>query len=251
VFDSHKKKIQIGWSPYLSDVRDSTWLDLITDKPEKVLPWKITDGSINHCPAYKNFYENVFAIKMPFTLAISKDETNNKLDVVSTPNLTIEPLRRMVSFEKDDSGWNCQVCLSNLFISDTPDVTIEVLPPILHGLREEIIYLNGRFDIYSWQRPLQFSFRIPNKTFENMSCSNGIVFQKDDVVFYVRINIPNGAKVELCQFDDEDLKKVSDYVKRNTLVTSHVKGFDFKEILNRVFRRRPKRFLTNKDYGNV
>ena len=78
-----------------------------------------------------------------------------------SPNL--EPKAKYESFfsiEQDENGFSIQVILNNMFVSDKPYTTIETLPPILHTVRNDIIYLNGRFDCHAWQRPVHFGFRF-------------------------------------------------------------------------------------------
>lgn len=222
-------------------------MDLVTDKPQKVVAQKITHGTINYCPGYGNFYKNVYAIKMPFEVILTRNGTDLVVDM--TTQLVLEKFKQQVKFERDEHGWNCQICLNNLFVSDTPNTIMETLPPILHGLREELIYLNGRFDCHAWQRPVHFGFRITNEVFNQMDHDSSIIFKKDEVVMYVRFNTPDGSGTEVHQFSEEDLKVVSDYVNRNTRITQHIRFAKFAEIIKRVRNRRPKKFLRDLTYG--
>ena len=233
------RKIKIGWSPKLADVPDTAYLELITDTPEKVVAQKMTAGTINWCPAYAHYYKNVYAIKFPYTVYINK--VAGELSMESSPD--IRDTAGKYKFEGDAEGYNCQISLCNLFVSDTPYTIMETMPPILHGLREELIYLNGRYDIHAWQRPVHFAFRIPKATFEQMDADNSIIFNKGEVAMYVRFNTPNDEKVEIQQFTDDELRAVCEYSRRNTSITSHISKFSLTDVINRVRFRRPKKFL--------
>lgn len=242
----HMSKVKVGWSPRLCD-EHSKVMDLLTDKPEKLKLRDRVSGNVTYCPAVNKFTSNTFALKMPYSIVINK--VDGKLNLLNSPNLTTHKVNEKVKFEYDDYGVNCQIHLNNLFVSDTPNTIIETLPPMLHACREEIQYLCGEYDCHAWQRPLHFGFRISNETIEKLNADDCIVFDKGEVVMYVRFKTPKNQSVELKQFDDDDLEIVTKYVYRNISITDHVHFFNLKSILNRVRNRRPKKFLRNERYG--
>ena len=244
---SHMSKVKIGWSPRLTGDKTLV-MDLISDKPERVVISNLTSGNVNYCPAYNKFHKNTFAVKMPYTIVINK--VGDQLSVSNSPKLVSPEVNSKVKFEYDDYGVNCQIHLNNLFVSDTPKTIIESLPPTLHRCREEIQYLCGEFDCHAWQRPLHFGFRISNDTLSQLNSDDCIIFEEGETVMYVRFTTPNDDNVLLCQFDENDLEVVTKYVNRNMTITDHVRPFNLTNILNRVRNRRPKKFLRNERYGD-
>ena len=240
-------KQPIGWSVSLTDLENTYFLDAVSDKPEKIVAQKLVAGGITYCPAFAGYYKNVFAIKMPFTIILNK--LDGKLSAESSPNISMDK-KHIVRIDKDDLGYNVQILLNNLFVSDKPYTTIETMPPILHGCKEEIVYLNGKFDIHAWQRPLHFGFRIDQSVFEKLDHDTSIIFDKGSVVQYVRINTPDDKSVTLHQFSPDDLKEVSMFVNRNTGLNSKLHLMNYKEIWNRVRYRRPTKFLRDLKYDN-
>ena len=236
----------IGWSVCMSD---DSFLDNLSDIPKKINSRKGVSGGILYCPAFGGFYDNVFAIKMPTTVIFSK--VNGTLSVDLSPNL--EPKAKYESFfsiEQDENGFSIQVILNNMFVSDKPYTTIETLPPILHRVRNDIIYLNGRFDCHAWQRPVHFGFRITKKVFDEMKPTDKIIFNQDEVVMYVRLNTPDNSEVKLYQLSPDDEKELMKYVNRNVNLISYVSLMDFRTIWNRVRNRRPNKFLRDLNYGS-
>jgi hypothetical protein len=240
-------KVAIGWSPRLTNSKTDI-MDLLADKPDRVITRDLIAGNVKYCPAFNTFHKNTFAVKMPYTIVINK--VGEQLSVSNSPKLISPAVNDKVKFEYDDTGVNCQIHLNNLFVSDTPKTMIETLPPTLHQCREEIQYLCGVYDCHAWQRPLHFGFRLSNEVLEQLNSDDCIIFEEGEVVMYVRFTTPNDDNVILKQFDEDDLDVVTKYVNRNLTITDHVRPFNLTSILNRVRNRRPKRFLRNKNYGD-
>lgn len=240
------ERTPIGWSVCMSD---NSFLDNLSDIPERLNSRNFVRGGILYCPAFAGFYNNVFAIKMPTTVVFNK--VNGILSVDSSPNL--EPRAKSGAFfcvEQDENGYAIQIFLNNMFVSDKPYTIVETLPPILHGVRNDIVYQNGRFDCHAWQRPLHFGFRLNNEVFDMMKPNDKIIFQQDEVVMYVRINTPDDSLVNLHQLSPDDENALMKYVNRNTNLISYVSMMDFRRIWNRVRNRRPKKFVRDLNYGS-
>tara|TARA_Y100000004_G_scaffold29662_1_gene30713 strand:- start:966 stop:1727 length:762 start_codon:yes stop_codon:yes gene_type:complete len=238
-------KVPIGWSPSLIE---HSFLDALSDRPEKVVAQKLVAGGITYCPAFASYYKNVFAIKMPFKVIFNK--LGGRLSTDMSPNIAQGNKHSIFSIEEDPKGVAIQILLSNLFISDKPYTIIETMPPILHGCREEITYMNGRFDCHAWQRPLHFGFRISKEVLDKLSEDDSIVFEKGEVVMYVRFTTPDDRSVTMHQISPTDLDVVRKYTARNVNLNAYVSLMNYKEIFNRVRYRRPKKFLRDLNYDN-
>jgi hypothetical protein len=240
--------INIGWTPYDPGIEDSFWRDTVLDKPERLNTKPLIDGGLKYCPAFRDFWKNTFVVRMPFDMSIVK--IGPSLVMGPSNNIHANKLpESFLSIERDDTGVNAQVMLNNMFVSDVPHTMIETLPPILHGCRDEIVYLNGKFDCHAWQRPLQFGFRIPQAIVDEMTPENGISLDKGEPVMYIRFSTVNDDTVKLHQLNAEDVEQLSQYVHRNTQLPRFMHSFSFKEIINRVRNRRPTKFVRTLHYG--
>jgi hypothetical protein len=241
------KQIDIGWTCYSQSASEGRWREAIQDRPKKISAPKEVQGDIRYCPAFNNFYKNVYVIRCPFDIHLAA--VDGKIVYVPTTNLTA-PEHSIISIVDEDAedAVSVQIFANNTFVSDTPYTVVETLPPLLHGAREEIRYLNGRFDCHAWQRPVQFGFQIPRKTIDQMTLDDGLVFAKDEVIMYVRINTPNDETTKLHTMSFEDVQVMSDYTYRNISVPVNIRKLNFKNIIDRVRYRRPKKFLRNKNY---
>ena len=244
------KTVDIGWASWSRSIHNSHWREVLVDKPEKVLAQKLVQGDVRYCPAFGAFYKNVYAIKMPFNLNLIK--RNNKVVLgphsnINVPDNELESFITIVHQDAQDRT-SIQVMLNNTFVSDTPYTIVETLPPILHGCREEIIYLNGRMDCHAWQRPLQFGFQLSKENIDKMNEDDSIILQKGEVVMYVRFITPKDQPVKLYTMDMDDIERMSKYAQRNISLPFMMRRFNFAEVIDRVRYRRPKKFLRNKKY---
>ena len=247
--------IDIGWSSWSRSIHDSRWREVVVDTPKKLLAPKLVEGDVRFCPAFNAYWKNTYEIKVPYDVTISK--MSGKIRLGATPNLQfgpggLDPSSIAIIQDKNEGMIDrvtIQVMLNNTFVSDTPHVMIETMPPILHGCREEIRYMNGRFDCHAWQRPVQLGFQIPKETIDAMNDDDSIVFSKDEVVMYVRFITPNDAPVKMHTMSPDDIEVLSQYADRNVSTPLKMKNFNLKEIINRVRYRRPKKFIMDKSYG--
>jgi hypothetical protein len=245
-----KKTIDVGWTAWSAYLTDNRWREVLVDMPKKLLAPKEVQGDVRYCPAFGDFYKNTYVLRMPWDISFFK--VAGRIEMFMDKSFTgaiKEPtnIASIVTADSDDRV-TIQIMLDNLFVSDTPNTIIETLPPILHGLREEIIYTNGRYDCHAWQRPLQLGFQISKEVFDAMNEDTVIEFKKGEVVQYVRINTPNGEKVNLQTLSADDVKHLGEYVQRNLSIPEMLRRFNFAEIITRVRHRRPAKFVRNKDY---
>jgi len=244
--------IDIGWASWSKSIERSHWREVVQDKPEKLIAQQLVEGDIKHCPAFAAFYKNTFAIKIPFDLSLCYQADKVRISPHTNLQLNSVDVEDIIQIIDTDNSVTIQIMLNNTFVSDTPYVEVETLPPSLHSLHEEIRYMNGRFDCHAWQRPLQFGFQIPKETLDNMkkTSENIISFKKDDVVMYVRFNTPKKQSVKLYTMDADDVENLTKHVNRNMSLPNMIRNFNFAEVIDRVRYRRPKKFLRNKKYDN-
>jgi hypothetical protein len=250
------RTVDIGWASWSRSIHDSRWREVVQQTPTKLIAPKYAEGDVRFCPAFNAYWKNTYEIRMPFDISIAK--IDGKIRLGPTPNLQTNKhggldMASLVTIQDSKEGMvdrvTIQVMLNNTFVSDTPYVMIETMPPILHGCREEIRYMNGRFDCHAWQRPVQLGFQIPKETIDVMNEDDSIIFSKDEVVMYVRFITPNDAPVKMHIMSPDDVEVLSTYADRNITTPFKIKNFNLKEIVDRVRYRRPKQFIRDKTYG--
>lgn len=245
-----KRVVDIGWASWSKSITASQWREVLQAKPERVIAQKLVQGDVRYCPAFGAFYKNVYAIRMPFRIDLQMMGGRLRLGPHSQFNMPEHQLDQILTIIDSDSEdrYTVQIMLNNTFVSDTPYTIVETLPPILHGAREEIRYMNGKLDCHAWQRPLQFGFQIPKETLDAMGEDGVISFEKDEVVMYVRFHTPKDQNVKIYSMDLDDIEQMSKFAYRNISLPQMIRRFNFAEVIDRVRYRRPKKFLRNKKY---
>ena len=149
----------IGWT-HFRDKIDLEWMRNAVFPPEKLSEfYKNTKSNFMHCPAHANFLKNYWVIKSPFDLSVKYDRQTDSYQIDQTQKFADDFLiPRGGEFTENDHAL-CSIHLSYLFVADEP-VWISVLPPFLHGDVPNTRLICGTYNIYNWQRPIDFSFEI-------------------------------------------------------------------------------------------
>lgn len=233
------KKIKIGWTTSYD------WWDLVSDIPERFQFSDEIKGAPKFCPATQLYYNNTFVIRSPFSvklkceigpksclvvpefgadMGIDRDLYNRLFMSHPTPDLA-DPKKPVV-----------QYLVEQIFVSDTPDVWIESVPAHFHYKENPwpVRTYSGSFNIYDWQRPLNWAF-------EWMNPEKEIVIKRGDPLIYVRFHskILN-AKYELVRIDKSSDLKAS--LARADFASKKLRGVGFK-LFERARTIRPKKFI--------
>lgn len=158
-----KKKIKIGWC---LDAQEHL---LIYDEPKKLIPLK--DNSINKkgylsCPAVRSYCEDTFFVTSPFSLKIRFEDYNDRFEIKPVyPFSSIDEnkFREFITVEHPSTWRNTntltmQIPSPYVFFSDE-DVSIEQSHSLLlNQSKMNWRVIPGKFNIYAWQRPLNWAF---------------------------------------------------------------------------------------------
>lgn len=139
------------------------------DAPSALIPPK--DPSNNKkgylsCPAVRQFSEGLFQVASPFSLKLRLIESDSGPAIVPVypfTSLTEDIINQLVQIEPQ-STWgnrNCaviQIPSPYVFIADEPVIVEQSNPDLTIQSRMNWRVIPGRFDIYSWQRPLNWAF---------------------------------------------------------------------------------------------
>lgn len=157
------RKLNIGWC-IASDRFSAAF-----DAPTPLIPPK--DPSLNKkgflsCPAVRQFPDNIFQVTSPFSLklrVINSDNGPTIVPVYPFTSLTEDMVKNLVQIEPQDT-WSknnvavIQIPSPYVFVTDEVVFMEQSSPDLSVQSRLNWRVIPGRFDIYSWQRPLNWAF---------------------------------------------------------------------------------------------
>jgi hypothetical protein len=214
------------------------WKQVAYYSPELVLKSihdsRNKDRSFLRCPAFLDFYKNVYVIKSPIDYELTIDNFGNVKTKDYDQQFFIETVN--VESSKHDKHPSIVLNFNYIFYSDT-SVLIEQFPAIMEDnefIRNTRI-VAGQFDISKWLRPVNVSFEVLDKT-------KPIVIKKGDPLCYIRFSTPDNKKISLVQeeFDDNYYKtsiactNLKRFIKFNPLK----KNYEMAESTMNFFRKK-------------
>jgi len=148
-----------------------------------------SDSLLKLCLGVNNLWKNMYSISLPFTVKISYNKDNNQI-IIYEEDSTVETQAFSQILNpievNDNSHPIIQISLEQFFVSDS-SCNLSVLPPIneMHkDMWREIRLICGQFNIFDWQRNLNFSF-------EWFSPEKPLTIKKGEPICYVQFNSPN------------------------------------------------------------
>ena len=223
--------VKIGWTPY-KRLPDMESMDLIYFEPEKLDYYKDTTSYFMKCPAVSNFHKKFFVIRSPFDLELNYDRKGGEVKISEDQKF----YDRFVSWRRTEYGEHERPLFSFLFqymfVADEP-VWIELYPAFLHGEPNNTRLISGTFDIYNWQRPVDFSFEV-------LDDQKPIMVKRGQPLFYVRFlsnKLNDDFKLQEIEWTDELLKLYKRCSPQNW-----VEGLSWK-LMKAGNRHRPKKLI--------
>jgi hypothetical protein len=201
------------------------------------------------CPAFLQFNKNLFVLKSPvdfgFTVA---PKNNNQIDgnwelypaEGHQNDIAPEAVRKLISYNSDSSDKVdydkpvFQFRFNYVFFADEP-VTIQMMPSIYENKDIPVNTIPGEFNIYDWQRPLQWGF-------EWQDTKKPLIIKRGDPVCYIKFIVHKDPreKVELVKL------KMTTQIEKAIYKTSETPLFvknTFK-LFEKARLMRPKKFIT-------
>lgn len=216
--------VKIGWcldaSEYLS----------IYEEPKRLIPPK--DNSINKkgylsCPAVRAFCENTFYVTSPFSLKIQFQDFGDRFElrpVYPFTSIDEKKFQELVTVEhpstwRDNSLLTMQIPSPYVFFSDE-DVSMEQSHCVL--LNQSKInwrIIPGKFNIYAWQRPLNWAFEW-DVTMGDFEIKSG------EPIYSIKFlsNKKANCEYKLIKFDLNE--KLTERLKLTRNITSVKKGLN-------------------------
>lgn len=221
--------MKIGW---YTDAILNPPSDLFVIDPVRLSDSELNLGHYKHCPAFSNYITQTYLIKSPFDIELSCE--NMKVRVISSSldkteyekNLTVDIGERPV----------VQMELHIGVVADQP-CAVEVFGSFFNSKEQSEPYrvIPGTYDIYSWQRFLNFAFEWTNP-------QKNIIIKRGQPILYVRFRSKNlSEKFQMVRIEMTD--ELLAAVKRCQSSKLFLKGKSWSLMsINRLLRRR-KRFI--------
>lgn len=199
-------------------------------------------GNSRFCPIVQDSAKNVFVIKAPFDLNLEfngyTEKNEASVNLIQTGlSISDEKFEDHISIT-ERSSWNfenrpvIQLLTHVVFIADE-HIIMEYLPPFRHYHPDlHVLFANGSFDIYDWQRPMMIAF-------DWMDTSKPIKIKRGDPLGYIRFNTPKSVKLVRLELTPE-LFKLAD---RGIRHKNHIKGFSRIAMNKAGLIRRGRKFI--------
>ena len=226
--------IDIGWT-YVKNKPELEVVENLFFKPQKVS--EIYDDNYSmfrRCPANTSFLKSLWVIRSPADIRIKYNRDTHTYDISGVKQDFVDNFfdGRLNDFDKEKGNPLISLMYSYLFVADEP-VWIETYPAFLHGEVENTRFVNGGFNIYNWQRPVDFSFEIRDT-------KDPVVIKREQPLFYVKFignNFDENFNLKRIEWDS-DLNKVM----RSCQPQNFIQGLGWKlmQIGNKI---RPKKLV--------
>jgi hypothetical protein len=206
--------ISIGWCI------TSESFAIAFDPPSKLIPPKdVTANSKGFlsCPAVRKFSEGIYQVFSPFSLKLRVVENNGQLAIVPVypfTSLNEEVARIFIKIEPQES-WNTkttaviQIPSPYVFISDHKILIEQFSPELSKKSKMNWRVIPGKFDIYAWQRPLNWAFEW------DLSCGD-FEIRAGEPQYNIRF-IPQEQPIEKCKITLEKLELNKSILERLAL----------------------------------
>ena len=226
--------IDIGWT-YVKNKPELDVVENLFFTPQKLS--EIYNGNYStfrRCPANTSFLKSLWVIRSPADIRIKYNRDTHTYDISGVKQDFVDNFFdcRLNDFDKEKGNPLISLMYSYLFVADEP-VWIETYPAFLHGEVENTRFVNGGFNIYNWQRPVDFSFEIRDT-------KDPVVIKREQPLFYVKFignNFDENFNLKRIEWDS-DLNKVM----RSCQPQNFIQGLGWKlmQIGNKI---RPKKLV--------
>lgn len=183
----------IGWT-YANNLSSSIYLDPV---PLCFIQKKrsVANDGVSACPAVKVFENRIYVIRSPYSFRLRAVKINNKLEfcpVTHGTEVQEDVLRALIEFQPK-SNWRSkdapilQLSLPYVFFSDINAYINQIEAPFDGELKNWSL-IQGRFNIFEWQRPINWSI-------EWVNTSQDLIIKRGQPLFSLLIETdnPNGS----------------------------------------------------------
>lgn len=185
---------RIGWC---STANESP---LAFPAPERFNPPKDAsgqNGGFLNCPAVRGYFAGTFVVKSPFSLQLRYGETAGEpviQPVFPFTSLSPDKAAEFVRVEPRASWRNPKAPILQLpspyvFFADEPVFIRQEPPNLTTPASTSWRLIPGRFDIYAWQRPLNWAV-------EWTPAAGDLIIRMGEPLYFVRFESPSAGALE-------------------------------------------------------
>jgi len=180
--------------------------DVIGFEIDKLKPYP---GDHNYCPVVMEQFKNTYVFKSPWTIKLRFNGLVNgeaSIELLKGSTIRDEVFDRVIKI-KPSIGWSdpniprLQFHLGVVFVTDTKETELEMLPPFLEYRPERypVITSSIKMNIYNWIKELQLGY-------DWMDTNKDIIIKRGDVLSYIRFN--KNVKLKNIEFTDNLEKEI-------------------------------------------
>ena len=227
----------VGWTPYKYSPSfkkyDLEFTHNTYFPPEKISDiYKDTKSEFKRCPANKQFLKNFWMIRSPFDVELNINRKDDTCRINQNQRFFDAFIFVRWGQYTETDLMSVSFSFQYMFVADEP-VWIELYPAFLHGEPNNTRLISGTFDIYNWQRPVDFSFEV-------LDDQKPIMVKRGQPLFYVRFlsnKLNDDFKLQEIEWTDELLKLYKRCSPQNW-----VEGLSWK-LMKAGNRHRPKKLI--------
>jgi hypothetical protein len=199
-------------------------------------------GIFLHCPAYQKFARNLFVIRCPFDLHLKCELTDEGCDLSVGDESSIKP-EKLVGLIKvhPKNEWReadkplLQLLLNYYFLSDD-DLDLQYLSPLTTTFFEPALpglVLQGRWNIKSWVRPINF-------VFEWWHTSSDLIIKRGQPILNVMFHSKD-LDTKIVLVEAEETAEVIEMARGIQNINSYIRNVF--SVLPNVVKNRPRRLV--------
>ena len=214
--------LKIGWCNTAEDAR------IAFDPPTRFIPPKDKSGKVQgflSCPAVRSYFDGIYFVGSPFSVQLRyvvEDGFNSIKPVYPFTSISEAKFRELVTIEPQETWTNShtvalQIPSPYLFFSDIPATIEQFQPSLVQTSNMNWRVIPGKFDIYSWQRPLNWSIEWDTQ-------HGDLVIRSGEPLYFIKfcgINDSYGS-VELIECDMT--QEIKDRLRLSRGITGIRKG---------------------------
>jgi hypothetical protein len=214
--------LKIGWCLSAEDAK------IAFDPPVEFNPPKERSGkglSFLSCPAVRSYFDGIFVISSPFSIRlrfIKEDEFISIKPVYPFTSLSEFKFRELVTIEPLETWSNShtvvlQIPSPYLFFADTPAFIEQFHPSLVTSTAMNWRVIPGKFDIYSWQRPLNWAIQWDTSL-------GDLIIRSGEPIYFVKFTDGNNKLVSVELVECEMTKEINERLLLSRGITGIRKG---------------------------
>lgn len=214
--------LEVGWCLNINEG------GIAFDPPSRVIPQKDPSKSgkgFLSCPAVRNYFEGIFQILSPFSVRLRctfEDKFISIRPVYPFTSLTQSKFNEFITIEPPETWRNSHTIALQfpspyIFFADEPATIEQFHPSLVATTKMNWRVIPGKFDIYSWQRPLNWGIEWDTNL-------GDLIIRAGEPQYFVKFVGSNADSHPIELVECELTKKLDDRMKLSRGITGIRKG---------------------------